>query len=569
MDRKIALAVGLMLLVAVVPSLLFPPERPAPPQESAATVDSGIPPTVSELQADSEPAEFETAPVAQAIPEPPAAVAESVVAGSVDERLVVVESELYRYVFSSRGARLVSATLKSYDTFASGESGPAQLIPENSRFFTYDLVFGRDTVSLADWHFEPSRERLDITTQSGELEWIATRNSAAIRIRQTFSPEEYWFDVDAEFSGIVMDAGLVLVNLGPRLRLVEADSVWDFRMYATVVKDRSPERTNFSSLDPGERAVLAGPFEWVAMKSRYFTAVVLTVEDGEPRIGGAVMTGRMPTGRHETEADLAISLPAPGGRFGHSVYLGPQQFRRLSRIGYDLEDMNPYGWFLKPVIQPIAKIVALILVWMHETFNLAYGWVLVLFGLAVRVVLWPLNQKAMRSSMAMQAIQPEIKAVQEKHKQDPQKLQQEMMKLYKEHQVNPLGGCLPMLIPMPVLFALFFVFRETIEFRGVPFLWLPDLSRADPFYIVPIVMGLSMFGVSKLGQLGIPPTPQTKMMVYFMPVMFTVLFMKFSSGLNLYYAVSNIASIPQQWMIARERLARAGKVPKKKPKPDP
>jgi YidC/Oxa1 family membrane protein insertase len=185
------------------------------------------------------------------------------------------------------------------------------------------------------------------------------------------------------------------------------------------------------------------------------------------------------------------------------------------------------------------------------------------------VVLWPLNQKAMRSSMAMQGIQPEIKAIQERYKQDPQRLQQETMKLYKEHQVNPLGGCLPMLIPMPVLFALFFVFRETIAFRGVPFLWLPDLSRADPLYIVPIVMGLSMFGVSKLGQMGVPPTPQTKMMVYFMPVIFTVMFMKFSSGLNLYYAISDIASIPQQWLIAKERLARVGKLPRKKPKSDP
>jgi YidC/Oxa1 family membrane protein insertase len=103
------------------------------------------------------------------------------------------------------------------------------------------------------------------------------------------------------------------------------------------------------------------------------------------------------------------------------------------------------------------------------------------------------------------------------------------------------------------------VFRETIEFRGVPFLWLPDLSRADPYYIIPILMGLSMFGVSKIGQIGIPPNPQTKMMTYVMPVMLTVLFFRFSSGLNLYYAVSNIASIPQQWMIARERLRRSAK----------
>ena len=126
--------------------------------------------------------------------------------------------------------------------------------------------------------------------------------------------------------------------------------------------------------------------------------------------------------------------------------------------------------------------------------------------------------------------------------------------------MNPLGGCLPMLLPMPVLFALFFVFRETIEFRGVPWLWIPDLSRADPLYIIPVMMGLSMFVVSKLGQRGVPPNPQTKMMVYFMPGMLTVLFLKFSAGLNLYYAVSNIASIPQQWMISQERLRRVGKV---------
>jgi YidC/Oxa1 family membrane protein insertase len=116
-----------------------------------------------------------------------------------------------------------------------------------------------------------------------------------------------------------------------------------------------------------------------------------------------------------------------------------------------------------------------------------------------------------------------------------------------------------MLLPMPVLFALFFVFANTIELRGVPFLWLPDLSRADPLYVIPLVMGLSMYALSKIGQLGIPPNPQMKMMLYIMPVMFTVLFLNFSSGLNLYYAVSNIASLPQQWLIARERLRRVAR----------
>jgi YidC/Oxa1 family membrane protein insertase len=116
-----------------------------------------------------------------------------------------------------------------------------------------------------------------------------------------------------------------------------------------------------------------------------------------------------------------------------------------------------------------------------------------------------------------------------------------------------------MLLPMPVLFALFFVFGNTIELRGASFLWLPDLSRPDPLYIIPLVMGLSMFGLSKVGQMGMPPNPQARMMLYIMPVMMTFLFLNFASGLNLYYAVSNIASIPQQWILARERQRRTAR----------
>jgi len=197
--------------------------------------------------------------------------------------------------------------------------------------------------------------------------------------------------------------------------------------------------------------------------------------------------------------------------------------------------------------------------WMHERLHMAYGWVLVLFGVLVRLLLWPLNQKAMASQLRMQAVQPLIKETQDRYKNEPEKLQKEMMRIYKEHKVNPFGGCLPMLLPWPVLIALFFVFANTIEFRGEPFLWLPDLSRHDPYYIIPIIMGLSMFVLSKVGQIGVPPNPQAKMMVYFMPVFMTVLFLRFASGLNLYYAVSNIFSIPQQYLIAKRRLREQGK----------
>lgn len=551
MDRRLILAIGLMLIVAILPSLIFPAKR-RPVSRVPGRVDS----TAVSRSDTTVPVPAEPPALA---PEVPALVQADTGITVAEPDSVVVESGLYRYVFSTRGARVIGATLKSYASFAPGDTGPVQLLPQNTKLLQYSVVFGSDTVSLADWEFVPSARTLAVERPGERLEWVAERGPARVRLVQTFDPEHYAFRVAGELSGIEADAALVLVQMGPRMRLVEADSAWDFRSYAVVTKARSAERTNFRSLDPGERVELEGPFEWVALKSRYFLSVILTVEEGEPRIGGAVAVGGPKLDRYSKEADVVLSLPAPGGRFSHAVYLGPQEYRRLAAMGHDLKDVNPYGWVLRPIIQPIANFVALVLVWMHENLHLAYGWVLVLFGLAVRVVLWPLNQKAMRSSMAMQAIQPEIKAVQERYKQDPQQLQKETMKLYKEHGVNPLGGCLPLLLPMPVLFALFFVFRETIEFRGVPWLWIPDLSRADPLFVIPVMMGISMFAVTKLGQRGVPPNPQAKMMLYFMPGMMTFLFLRFSAGLNLYYAVSNIASIPQQWLISQERLRRAGK----------
>jgi len=190
--------------------------------------------------------------------------------------------------------------------------------------------------------------------------------------------------------------------------------------------------------------------------------------------------------------------------------------------------------------------------------------VLVLFGVGIRLALWPLNQGAMRTSLKMQRLQPELQALQKKYSDDPRKQQEAIMKVYKDHGMSPLSplmGCLPMLLPMPVLFALYFVFQNTIEFRGVPFLWLPDISLRDPYFITPILMGLSMFLMSWIGMRNAPPNPQAKMMMFMMPVMLTVLFFNFASGLNLYYAVQNIAAIPQQWLLARERAKEPAPAP--------
>jgi YidC/Oxa1 family membrane protein insertase len=284
------------------------------------------------------------------------------------------------------------------------------------------------------------------------------------------------------------------------------------------------------------------------------------LEENQPQFAGAVAVGGERSGKFATRAALALTLPVPpSGEFRYDLLAGPLEYRTLAKLGHDLDDANPYGWIFRPIVKPVSVLVVNILLWVHEHLHLGYGWVLVAFGLLIRGLLWPLNQKAMESQMRMAVVQPIVQEIQAKHKNDPEKLQKEMMRVYKEHNVNPLGGCLPMLLPWPVLLALFFVFSNTIEFRGVPFLWLPDLSRADPLHIIPVLLGLSMFVLSKVGQKGVPPNPQMKTMTYFLPVMMTMLFFRLASGLNLYYLVSNVASIPQQWLIAQKRLRQQGK----------
>jgi YidC/Oxa1 family membrane protein insertase len=227
-------------------------------------------------------------------------------------------------------------------------------------------------------------------------------------------------------------------------------------------------------------------------------------------------------------------------------------------MGNDFDHVNPYGWkFLQAVVHPVASLVIQLLLWMHNVLRLSYGWVLVILGLVVRLVLWPLNQSTMRSSLRMQSVQPKLAAVQKKYKDDPRKQQEAIMKVYQEEGISPLApllGCLPALLPMPIFFALFFVFQNTIEFRGVPFLWLHDLSAKDPTYIIPLFMGVSMYVLSWIGMRNAPPNPQTKMMSYMFPVMMTVFLLNMASGLNLYYTAQNLAALPQQWLIARERL---------------
>ena len=170
----------------------------------------------------------------------------------------------------------------------------------------------------------------------------------------------------------------------------------------------------------------------------------------------------------------------------------------------------------------------------------------------------------MRAQMRNMAVQPMLKEIQTKYKDNPEKLQKEMLRLYKEYGFNPMAGCLPMLLPWPVLISLFFVFQNTIEFRGASFLWIPDLSAPDPIFILPVFLGISMFFLQRISMRSMPPNPQMKMMMWIMPIMMVFIFFNLAAGLNLYYSVANIATIPQQWLIAKERQKTQALGPVKK-----
>ena len=551
MDRRAIWAIVLMMAIALAPALFIKQgHRPAGRTASDSATPTPAPPPPTQAPG--------AAPAA-----PPADTAKALA-----EDTVLVTSPLYTYGISTRGARLIRATLHRYPSMAASTQGrPADLIRPGTGLLGATLVRGNDSLKLTDVIFTPSNSKLDVAAPS-PLRLTAQHGDVSVELTYQFAPDDYRIGVSGRVTGIGPNGGLLLLHLGPGLANTEADSNENHRALAIVTKQGDAERTDFASLKPGEPKTLSGPFEWVAVKSKYFVTALLAFDSTGGSISGATAAAAATAPKHPTAAEIRLSLPVgPAGVFAFSLYAGPMEYDRLRQIGHDFDDVNPYGWpGFRTLIRFFTVPIRWLLVFMHQELGLAYGIALVIFGVLVRLLLWPLNQKAMRSSMQMQAIQPLMKELQERYKDDPTKLQTATMQLYKEHGVNPFGGCWPMLLPMPILLALFFVFQNTLELRGASFLWLPDLSRPDPLYIIPLLMGLTMYGVSKVGQIGMEQTPQMRSMLYIMPVMMTVLFLNFASGLNLYYAVQNLTSIPQQWMLAKERLKRQPPPPPPPPK---
>ncbi|HUF49586.1 MAG TPA: membrane protein insertase YidC [Longimicrobiales bacterium] len=542
---RFLLAVVLMIAVMIVTQVLLPPPPREQPPASGTTADSirGTAPA-----ADSAPPTTiaPAAPVATADPAAPAVPADT----------IRVRTELYEYDVSTRGAAIVGARLLHFESQRPGWDGrPVELSPDSlPGLYSYRLLIGTREIRLNELAFTSTQTEPPVAGTDRVLELRhETADGLGITVAYSFDANRYMVDARIAVSGLGEQSPALLIELPRTLASHEANPKEDERFLSYVFNSDREGIGTFRLTSVKAEHVQGGPLHWVAIKNKYFVTAVLTHPQATQPFESVVAT---PIAPKLAAANLtARLLPSSDRTFSFRIYMGPREPERLAELGNRLDDVNQIGWKpFRPILTPLGHAIQWALTGLHDLLGIGYGWVLVLFGVIIRIVLWPLNAKAMRSQMKNMEIQPRLKEIQAKYKNEPEKLQKEMLRLYREEGFNPMGGCLPMLIPLPILITLFFVFQSTIVFRGVSFLWLPDLSRADPLYILPVLLGLSMYLMQWLSTKSMTEqNPQMKFMMYAMPPFMTILFLNFASGLNLYYAAMNFASIPQQIQIMKER----------------
>ena len=564
MEKNVALAMFLIFAIWMTYILVFAPKpKPVPLLESGRD-------TVETSRAVQRPkaAPGEQAPTSQAGEEQ--LVKADTLSFPVDT--VVVSSDLYEYSFVTRGGILARASLKKFPAFEPGtgrgnrSEGPVQLIPTGESSFLYSRLYLKNLdrpIELGNRQFETQTTRLNLSPSKpeGSVEFISTLSGGnEIRIVYTFHNDSYLVGARLYLPDRLYGSAenALEVALGPTLVSNEKDPKDDHSDYGVVYYDNGEVvRKSLKDLGKSDWAP-SGTHNilWGGLKSKYFLAAFFVPDKPMSAMHGS--------GSPES-LDLAyrgmFPIPSSPEPIDFSFYVGPQSYEQLTRLNFGLTKLFQYGW---AIIQPFCKISLKVMLWMHQWIR-NYALILILFALLIKVVFWPATMMSTKSQIKMQKIQPLMNELKEKYKDDPKKVQEETLRMYKEYKVNPLGGCLPMLIQMPVLIALFYVFRLTIEFRGAEaFGWIHDLSQPDPYYILPVAMGLTQFLSQKLTPT--PTDPKMAPMLYLMPAFMVFIFLRFSSGLVFYYTFVNIFQLAQQLYINRRyhspalAVAGAGRV---------
>ncbi len=295
---------------------------------------------------------------------------------------------------------------------------------------------------------------------------------------------------------------------------------------------------DYDDLDEGAQT-MASVGGWTAVMNRYFIAAMIPDPKQSHTFyykgnGSAYQAGLIDTGE-QAGADAHFHI---------NLYVGPKSIPILKQAGAGLERAVDFGF-----VTIIAKPMHQFLGWLYQYVG-NYGWCIIILVITIKIIFFYPTQKSYTSMAAMRKLQPELTLLKERYGDDRQQMGQEVMKLYKKHKVNPMGGCLPILIQMPVFFALYRVLLVSIEMRQAPFIgWIQDMSVQDPYFVLPVIMGASMFIQQRLNPA--PPDPMQAKVMQFLPIIFTVMFLFFPAGLVLYWVVNNVLSILQQWMILK------------------
>jgi YidC/Oxa1 family membrane protein insertase len=462
-----------------------------------------------------------------------------------------VDTNTVHAVFSTAGATLKSWTLKSYlEAGQPLDLVPADIPPTYPRPFTMSTNDPALSATLASALFRPSAETLTLGSTAGTLSF-EYRDASGLNARKTFyfQPDGRRYVMRVEAS--VDQAGVtrpVTIATGLGLGLgYQPDGSRSLPMRAVQLRGDKIERLSASNL--AKQARYDAQMEFAGVEDQYFLSAALPGQQ-PVTVEYAPVTLPVPNDpAARTRAFVGYSLTVPGP-LSVPFFLGPKDLDVLRAVDPQLVRSIDFGFFAVIVV-PLLQALK----WING-FVGNYGWSIVVLTIILNVLMFPLRHRSMVSMRKMQAVQPEVKAIQDRYAKykvtDPerQKMNQEMMALYKQKGVNPVSGCVPMLLTMPVLFAFYAMLYAAIELRGAPFVgWIHDLSRHDPFYITPLLMGLTMFWQQRM----MPSTadPIQQKMFLLMPVIFTVSFLWAPAGLVVYWLLSNLLAIGQQYFTNR------------------
>jgi len=470
-------------------------------------------------------------------------------------RTISVDTPLYEAKISENGAAFYSFLLKNYSETVAKDSAPKQILTGKETLGVGQLGFAGKSVPGLDksaFVADLTSDQLKVTDSSRDIKFSWRTDDGILIVKTyTFMPDSYVVGLAVTIHNgsnrVIQDKLFVTLN---------GKAPGDKRLYAfegpSALINNELEEIKIKKIK--EQNTFEGKISWIALQSRYFMSSIMPkqIEDASMRL--ALISDQFVSAQY---VQPEKNIP-PGTRYtyDYQFFIGPKRIETLKTVGNDLQKVVNFGWF---------DFLARPCLWLMNLFYSVipnYGVAIIILTLLVKLLLFPLGQKSYKSMSEMKKIQPLMKEIREKYKDDKQKMNQEVMGLYRTYKINPLGGCLPMVVQLPVFFALYRMLYEAIELRHAPFfLWIDDLAAPDrlfrfgfevpfmePPYGIPvltIVMGASMLLQQKMS----PPmgdATQAKMMM-FMPIIFTVIFINFSSGLVLYWLINNILSIAQQY----------------------